>query len=51
MLGREIKTCIREPKCRNAHVQFDGSNLSSGIYFYELNVNGIKNIKKMMLVK
>lgn len=52
MLGREIKTLVSENLNAGVHtVQFDGSNLSSGIYFYELNVNGIKNIKKMILVK
>jgi uncharacterized delta-60 repeat protein len=52
MLGREIKNLVSENLSAGVHtVQFDGSNLSSGIYFYELNVNGVKNIKKMMLVK
>jgi hypothetical protein len=52
MLGREIKTLVSEYLNAGVHtVQFDGGNLSSGIYFYELNVNGVKNIKKMMLVK
>jgi len=52
MLGREIKTLVSGYLNAGVHtVQFDGSNLSSGIYFYELNVNGVKNIKKMILVK
>ncbi len=52
MLGKEVKTLVSENLSAGVHtVQFDGSNLSSGIYFYELNVNGIKNIKKMMLLK
>ena len=30
---------------------FDGSNLPSGIYFYELQVNGNRSNKKMLLIK
>ncbi|MDA3838072.1 MAG: T9SS type A sorting domain-containing protein [Candidatus Delongbacteria bacterium] len=32
-------------------VKFDGSKLNSGVYFYQLNVNGLKNTKKMVLAK
>ncbi|MCX7833688.1 MAG: T9SS type A sorting domain-containing protein, partial [Ignavibacteria bacterium] len=32
-------------------VEFDASNLSSGIYFYKLESNGFIAIKKMMLLK
>ena len=32
-------------------VNFDGSNLNSGMYFYTLNANGITITKKMMLSK
>ena len=31
--------------------QFDGSNLSSGVYFYELVAGKYKEVRKMMLVK
>jgi len=31
--------------------QFDGSNLSSGVYFYELVAGEYKEVRKMMLVK
>ncbi|MBE2279269.1 MAG: S8 family peptidase [Ignavibacteriaceae bacterium] len=32
-------------------VQFDASELSSGVYFYNLNINGFSQFKKMSLVK
>jgi hypothetical protein len=32
-------------------VKFDGANYASGIYYYELNANGMKDTKKMLLVK
>jgi hypothetical protein len=32
-------------------VDFDGSNLSSGVYFYKLESNGFVDVKKMMLIK
>lgn len=32
-------------------VQFDASGLSSGVYFYNLNINGFNRFKKMSLVK
>lgn len=35
----------------NYKVTFDGNNLSSGIYFYQLFGNGVNLIRKMMLIK
>jgi hypothetical protein len=32
-------------------VRFDGFQLASGIYFYQLISNGISNVKKMILLK
>ncbi|MDD5363101.1 MAG: T9SS type A sorting domain-containing protein [Ignavibacteria bacterium] len=32
-------------------VDFDGSNLSSGMYFYKISVNGFSEVKKMTLIK
>ncbi len=56
MSGREVATLVNEIKTAGYHsVNFNGSALSSGVYFYRINVesNG-KNFvdtKKMMLVK
>lgn len=35
----------------NYEVTFDGANLASGIYFYELRADGVSLTRKMMLVK
>jgi hypothetical protein len=35
----------------NYTVSFDGSNLSTGVYFYKLESGNFTSIKKMMLIK
>jgi hypothetical protein len=32
-------------------VDFNGANLSSGVYFYKLEVNGMSETKRMLLIK
>lgn len=32
-------------------VQFDGSNFSSGIYFYKLQAGEFSEVKRMLLIK
>jgi len=52
VLGREITTLVNEVKnAGNYIVDFNASNLSSGVYFYKLEVNGFADVKKMTLVK
>jgi hypothetical protein len=52
MLGRETAVLINDNLEAGEHSsQFNSGNLSSGIYLYELNVNGVKDIKKMILLK
>jgi hypothetical protein len=52
ILGREIAKLVNENKpAGNYIVDFDASNLSSGIYFYKLEVNGFKDVKKMTVLK
>ncbi len=52
-LGQEISKLVDERKpAGNYSVKFDGSELSSGMYFYILSVNGYKvQTKRMMLLK
>jgi hypothetical protein len=52
VLGREISRLVNEVKSPGSYmVDFDGTNLASGVYFYKLEVNNYTNIKKMMLIK
>lgn len=50
--GYEIETLIDENQDKGFHsVTFDGSNLSSGIYFYRLETNSFTEAKKMILIR
>jgi hypothetical protein len=50
--GREIKTLVNEIKNSGTYeVRFDGSNLTSGVYFYRLQMNGNSIVKQMLLLK
>ncbi len=53
VLGNEVATLVNENKPTGSYeVEFDGSNLPSGIYFYSLEVNGnIIDTKRMILLK
>ena len=52
ILGREVMTLVNEVKMPGKYsVRFDASNLTSGIYIYQLKTNGFTSIKKMILAK
>jgi photosystem II stability/assembly factor-like uncharacterized protein len=52
ILGREIQTLVNEKQNAGTYeVTFNGSNLSSGIYFYTLSVGDFKETKKFVLLK
>lgn len=52
MLGKEIATLVNEVKMAgNYMLDFNASNLSSGIYFYKITSGEFSSIKKMMLIK
>jgi thiol-disulfide isomerase/thioredoxin len=52
VLGKEVATLINENlKAGSYETEFDGSNLSSGIYFYKLKTNNFSSVKRMLLVK
>ncbi len=52
VLGREVAILVNEEKhAGNYEVKFDGSGLSSGIYFYKLNTENYSSVKKMILMK
>jgi hypothetical protein len=52
VLGNEISTLINEEKPNGSYeVEFDGSELPSGFYFYKLQVGDYTVTKKMALLK
>ncbi len=52
ILGREIAILINDRVSRGNHkIQFDGSSLESGIYFYELVTESFRDVKKFVLIK
>ena len=52
ILGREIKTLLAEEKDAGDHeMVFDGSGLSSGVYFYTMKTNNFVVSKKMIILK
>jgi len=52
VFGNEIATLVNEEKpSGNYEVEFDGTGLPSGIYFYQLKMNNYDQTKKMVLLK
>lgn len=52
MTGREVKTLVNETKAPGFYsIDFNGSNLSSGIYLYRLTTKDFSDTKKMALIK
>ena len=52
ILGREIKTIVSEKQNPGTYtVQFDASQLTSGVYFYRLQTDSFTKTRKMIIVK
>lgn len=52
MAGREVATLVNSRMSAGEHtVNFDASNLASGVYIYALNVNGLRMTNRMTLIK
>ena len=52
VLGNEVATILNEAKLAGSHtVEFDASQLSSGIYYYQLKTGDFVQTKKMTLIK
>ena len=52
VLGREIKVLVNDIMTPGKHtVKFDGTGLSSGIYFYKITAGNYSDIKRMLLIK
>jgi hypothetical protein len=52
ILGQEIRTLVNESKEAGVHtINFNASELNSGLYLYKLEANGLVQTRKMTLVK
>jgi hypothetical protein len=52
ILGNEIATLVDEAKTTGTYeVEFDASDFSSGVYFYQLKAGKYSTTKKMLLIK
>ncbi|MFA7360924.1 MAG: T9SS type A sorting domain-containing protein [Candidatus Kapaibacterium sp.] len=52
ILGKEVATLVNEVKNAGSYsVDFNASNLTSGMYFYKVSVNGFSDVKKMLMIK
>ncbi|MGD8782323.1 MAG: T9SS type A sorting domain-containing protein [Ignavibacteria bacterium] len=52
VLGREVMTLVNEIQTSGVYsVEFNGSNLASGIYVYKLRAGDYVSVKKLMLLK
>ncbi len=52
VIGKEVATLVNEEKSVGSYkVEFDGSGLTSGIYFYQLDAGNLSQAKKLLLLK
>jgi len=52
ILGQKVAHLVNEYKQSGSYnVQFNANNLSSGVYFYELNAGNMSSVKKMLLLR
>ena len=52
ILGNEVTTLVNEEKPAGEYdIEFNGSGLSSGIYFYQLRAGSLLETKKMILLR
>ncbi|MEP7145414.1 MAG: T9SS type A sorting domain-containing protein [bacterium] len=52
ILGKEVAILVNEVKPAGTYdVNFNASNISSGIYFYKIEAENFTDIKRMMLIK
>lgn len=52
ILGKEVAALVNENQSPGKYrVTFDGRGLPSGVYYYKLETNGLKNVRPMILLK
>jgi len=50
--GQEINTLVNEYQNRGEHrIEFEGRSLSSGVYYYRIQMGERKEVKKMIKLK
>ena len=50
--GKEVRTLVNEDlRAGKYNIDFSGTDLASGVYFYRINTSGFSDVKKMILVK
>jgi hypothetical protein len=51
-MGREVRTLVNEKQNAGIYnVQFDGTNLASGTYFYTIKADNFTETKRMLMIK
>jgi len=52
VLGREVKTLVKKEQSAGVYnVEFNASNLTSGVYFYRIETGSFVSVKKLLLLK
>ena len=52
LLGREVASLVNSDQAKGKYrIKFDGSNFSSGIYFYQLRTSNFVGTKKLLILK
>jgi len=52
LVGQEVSVLVNEKQSAgNYEVEFDASELTSGVYLYKLQVNGYTSVKRMTVLK
>jgi hypothetical protein len=52
LVGQVIKVLVSEVQAPGRYeVEFDGSDFTSGVYLYKLQINGFTSVKRMTLLK
>lgn len=52
VLGKNVATLVNEKKNAGSYeIEFNASNLASGLYFYKIEAGEFSDVKKMMLIK
>ncbi|MBZ0199624.1 MAG: T9SS type A sorting domain-containing protein, partial [Ignavibacteriaceae bacterium] len=52
VLGNEVAALVNKEQAPGSYeVTFDGTSLSSGVYFYKLQAGSFSDVKKLLLMK